>query len=54
MPVLGLAIIIQPPDTGAHTLLFKQNLILEDIYSQLLQSIQQVRNRNFSCNCHES
>lgn len=39
--VLGLAIIIQPPDQAAHKLLFKQNLILEDIYNQLLQSVQQ-------------
>ena len=40
--VLGLAIIIEPPDEAAHKLLFKQNLILEDIYNQLLQSVQQV------------
>ena len=40
--VLGLAIIIQPPDQATQKLLFKQNLILEDIYNQLLQSVQQV------------
>eukprot|EP00092_Neocalanus_flemingeri_P017277 GFUD01018683.1.p1 GENE.GFUD01018683.1~~GFUD01018683.1.p1 ORF type:complete len:874 (+),score=143.39 GFUD01018683.1:108-2729(+) len=39
--VLGLAIIIQPPDEAAHKLLFKRNLILEDIYNELLQSVQQ-------------
>jgi len=39
--VLGLAIIIKPPDEAANKLLFKQNLILEDIYNELLQSVQQ-------------
>ena len=40
--VLGLAIIIKPPDEAMHKLLFKQNLILEDIYNHLLHSVQQV------------
>lgn len=39
--VLGLAIIIKPPDEAMHKLLFKQNLILEDIYNHLLHSVQQ-------------
>lgn len=40
--VLGLAIIIQTPDSSSQNIFLKQNLVIEDIFSQLYQSVKQV------------
>ena len=40
--LLGVAIIITTPDESSQKIFLKQNLVVEDIFSQLFLSVKQV------------
>ena len=40
--ILGLGIIIQTPDISSQKIFYRQNLVVEDIFNQMLYSVRQV------------